>query len=128
MYRGGDFELQLIRMVGLAPMLLTMLAGMILAIRRIPSEPRTSWALIAALAVSSFNLLGLPVLLQAAMQLAGGIQSTDDLRLRTLLFTLPHSLVGAVAWGLILFAVFAHAPPPKFLREDDPDRDLLDAP
>jgi hypothetical protein len=126
MNRVIDFQLQLVRMMAMTPMMLVMLAGVILAIRRLPQQPRSCWALIAALGLSAFNSLGMPVLTQFLMVSLGTFRSTQELWLRTLIFTLPTALVGAVSWGLILFAVFDGRVSLKFLPEHDPDRDLLD--
>ncbi len=126
MFASTSLELQVMRMLAMAPTLIVMLVGVILAIRRLPAYPRSCWAILAALAFSGFNMLGVPVLMTTFLQMTGGFNSTSDLQLRTFILTLPHSLIAAVSWGLILFAVFDRPSPPKFLVEDDLDRDTLD--
>jgi hypothetical protein len=125
---GIDYQLQLVRMIAMTPMLIVMFVGALLALRRLPMQPRSAWALLAALALNVFDRLGMPVLILQLLEFFGNFRSTPELWLRTLLFTLPQALVAAATWGLVLFAVFDRPAPPKFLREDDLDRDLLDSP
>jgi hypothetical protein len=118
MNRSIDVQLQMIRIAAMTPMLLVMFAGLILAIRKLPQQSRSCWALIVATVLAAFHLLGLPVLMNAVLFYAGvNFANTRELWLRTVLFTLPQALVGALYWGLILFAIFDRPAPPKFLEE-----------
>ena len=115
----SQLEFHAVRTIAMLPALLVMLVGVILALRKISVHPRACWAILAALALNAFNILGLPFLMSIVMQITGGFATTNDLLLRNLLWTLPYGLAGAVSWGLILFAVFDRPDPPKFLHEDD---------
>lgn len=119
MRSGLDFQLQLVRMAALTPMLIVMGLGLVLAVWRLPRHPRASWLLIAAIALGAFNSVGLPVLLQVLLSRFNTFSTTDGLWLRTVLFTLPQAILGAVAWSLIFCAVFDRPTPPKFL-DDEP--------
>jgi|GEM_PF-7006759 len=126
MSRSVDFEMYVIRVIAMSPMLLVMLVGVVIAIKRLPRHPRASWALIAALVLAGFNTLILPLAMQMFFQAFNSFQSTNELWLRTLIFTIPPMIVGSISWGLIFFAVFDRPEMTKFLSEDDPDRDVLD--
>ena len=114
----SQLEFHAVRTIAMLPALLVMLVGVILALRKMPVHPRACWAILAALALNAFNVLGLPFLMAIVMQMTGGFATTNDLLLRNLLWTLPYGVLGAVSWGLILFAVFDRPDPPKFLKED----------
>ena len=95
---------------------------------RLPRHPRASWALIAATVLAVFNDVGMPIFMNLMMSSFSTFRSTSELWLRTIIFTVPQAILGAVTWGLVLFAIFDRPQQPKFLRNEDPDRDILDAP
>lgn len=121
-----QIQLQAVRAIAMAPAFAVMLVGLIFAIRKMHLYPRSCWAILGALAISTFNMLGMPFLMWALMKMTGGFASTTDLMLRNLLWTLPHGLLAAGSWGLVLFAVFDRPDPPKFLHDEEGDRDVLD--
>lgn len=125
---GQQIEVQLARLFALTPQFLVMLAGLVIAIRRLPKHPRPCWLILAAIALDGMTNLGLPILMQSVMQLftMNNIDPTTNQMAWVFFWTLPYSVVNAVSWCLILFAVFDRPDPPKFLQEDDRDRDVLD--
>lgn len=123
-----DLEYQIARLMALAPQLLVMVVGVVVALKRLPKHPRPCWLILAALALDGIANLGLPIVMQSVMQLLSfnNLNSPQNRVVWSFFWTLPYSLVNAMTWGLILFAVFDRADPPKFLKENDPDRDILD--
>ena len=117
----SDSQMQIyaIRTLAMTPMLVVMLIGVIIAIRKLPLHPRSCWAILAAMALSGFSNVGLPVLMGFLLQITGGFSSTKDLLVRNFFWTLPQAILATTSWGLILFAVFDRPDPPKFLHEDD---------
>jgi hypothetical protein len=126
---GADWNMIVMRYMAMAPMLLVMGVGLVLALRNLPKFPRPCWVLLAALALDGFSQLAMPTIMQTIVSMYGGWSNppgSQSHHLLTFVYTLPGSLINAVVWGLVLFAIFDRPPPPKFLREDDPDRDILD--
>ena len=119
MTSGMDFQLYLVRMMALAPVWLVLFVGVILAIQRIPQAPRSSWTIIAAIGLNIINIAGLSVVMNLAMTPFRSFNSSHELWLRMLIYTLPQAVVSAISWGLILFAVFDRPVPPRFLEEDE---------
>lgn len=123
-----DLEYQIARLMALAPQLLVMVVGVVVALKRLPRHPRPCWLILAALALDGIANLGLPIVMQSIMQLLSfnNLNPPQNRVVWSFFWTLPYSLVNALTWGLILFAVFDRPNPPKFLKEHDPDRDILD--
>lgn len=114
--------------MALTPMLLVVLAGTTLAIRRLPKYPRPCWLILAALAIDAFSSLALPVAMQYVTSLLSMNTGVQNHVMMAFLWTLPYSLISALVWGMVLFAVFDRPDSPKFLKEDDLERDILDRP
>lgn len=123
-----EFDYHVARIMALGPSLLVILVGVVLSLRNLPKYPRPCWVLLLALAIDGLSNLGLPIVMQTIMQVLSLNNPGQNHVLWTVLWTLPYSVVNAVIWCLVLFAVFDRPPQPKFLVEDDPDRDILDSP
>ena len=124
-----DYEYHIYRIIGTIPTYAMILVGIVFALRSFPKHPRSSGILLAALVLDGGANLLLPFVMQTAattIQQLGLFNAANQQGLWALVWTLPFSLVSALIWGLILFAVFDRPDPPKFLQEDDQDRDLLD--
>lgn len=124
-----DLEYQIARLMALTPQFLVMVIGVIVALKRLPKHPRPCWLILAALALDGIANLGLPIVMQSVMQLLSlnnNLNSPQNRIVWSFFWTLPYSLLNAVTWALVLFAVFDRPDPPKFLKEDDLDRDILD--
>lgn len=116
-----DWEGQIGRLIGLTPNFAVLLVGVILALKRLPKFPRPCWFLLAALLLDGFANLALPAFMQQVMSfisMNGYNFRGENQMLWMILWTVPYSLVSAVIWGLVLFAVFDRPDPPKFLVED----------
>lgn len=120
-------EMFMYRTLGMAPTFAVMLIGAILAARNLNLYPRVCWALLGALALTAFNNLGMPMLQQIVMQSIGGFSPGRNQILYSFVMVLPYSLIGAAAWGLILYAIFVdRVGTLRYPPEEDPDRDILD--
>lgn len=116
-----DWEGQIGRLIGLTPNFAVLLVGVILALKRFPKYPRPCWFLLAALLLDGFASLALPTVVVQINDFFFVFTNNSvgqESMLRFLILTLPYSLVSAVIWGLVLFAVFDRPDPPKFLVED----------
>jgi hypothetical protein len=126
MSRTLDMELFLIRMLAMSPMFVVMLIGFLMAIKRIPRYPRNAWALMGSLILSAINNTLMPLMMQVVFQVLDRFQSTNQLWLRTVIYTIPPMIVACISWGLIFVAVFDEKDRRILPPEDDPDRDILD--
>lgn len=111
--------------IGMIPMIAVILVGTVLASRNLHRFPRPCWMLLAALALQAFNLIS-SFLFPFVIRFLNGPSSFVDPSLSYLLFTFSHSVNQTISWCLVIFAILDRTVPPKFLREDDPDRDILD--
>lgn len=126
MMSNSSLEMYVYRFIGTGPTLAVLVVGVILALRNLQRHPRPCWFLLAALALTGFNSLGMPIIMQTVMQMMGGMSGSGNHGLIMLFYSLPYSCLSAVSWGLVLFAIFDRPDRPKFLKEDDLERDILD--
>lgn len=125
-----NLEYHLYRIIGTMPTCIMIVVGIILAVRNYRTHPRTCGVLLLALLLDGCATLLLPIGLQTVtttLQQLGLFNSMNQPGLWALIWTLPYSLVSALIWGLILYAIFDRPAPPKFPEEEDRDRDLLDS-
>lgn len=119
-----SFEYEIARLIGLAPNLIVIAIGAMMAYHRMPRSPQACRFLLAALVIEAFSYLGMSSIMGVLMRLIseGNPALEQNHFLRIILMSLPYSLVNAVVWSLVLLAMFGHGDRPA----DDRDRDILD--
>lgn len=112
--------------LGAMPWLLVMLAGGVVCLRRLSTNPREGWLVGGAIALSLFATFGVSNAINLLLQFIPGLMTSvapgmDSVWIYRLLFGLPRSVVQAAAWGLILYAAFGEGSGPrsKYLIEDE---------
>ena len=108
------------------PWLLVMLAGGVVCLRRLSTNPREGWLVGGAIALSLFATFGVPNAINLLLQFIPGLMDSVMAGANyawkfQLLYGLPTSLFQAAAWGLILYAAFGEGSGPrsKYLIEDE---------
>lgn len=124
----NELQMFVFRFVGLIPSLSVMLLGAILAAKNLNLYPRACWALLGAIGLNLLSNLGLPFVTQVLLQtMRNGLSPQNSPLMFQVVVTLPYSLMAALSWGLVLFAIFdGRAGTLRYPPEDDPDRDILD--
>jgi hypothetical protein len=104
-----------------------MLVGAILAAKNLDRCPRACMALFGALGLTLINNLATPILMTIWMQQSGAFSRSNNPMIWQIVTVLPFSIIGAISWGLLLFAIFdGRAHITRYSLEEDPDRDILD--
>ena len=114
------------QVLGALPWLLVMLAGGVVCLRRLSTNPREGWLVGGAITLSLFATFGVPNAISLLLQFIPGLMASVAagpyyLWKFQLIYGLPSSIVQAAAWGLILYAAFGEGSGPrsKYLIEDE---------
>jgi hypothetical protein len=103
----GDPSMMIGRLIGQAPTLLLWLIATLLALRNLRDRPRESWTVLVLVGLEGFSNFALPVVTNVIITLTGGFQPRGENAWGFwILMTMPHSIVNAIQWGLILWLVF----------------------
>lgn len=111
-----ELETVFFRSIAMIPALLIMLIGTVIALRKYAEHPRSSKALLTAMALFGLNIFGLPIV-QVAILTYTTLDFFGHTILERILLEMPSAIIYAVIWFLLLIAVFDRPKPPKFLAE-----------
>ncbi len=121
----GNWERLLGEWLGRAPLLLVLGLVGVVCLLRLSNRPREHWLLGLAVALLLFGQLGLSnVTSFLVQQIRGGMRGGDETSQLLIQFAIsvPHSLINAAAWGLLLYAAFSAGSGrrSRYLIEDEP--------